>query len=214
MQSADSSLHHSSTGHLLDKAFDMAESLGRCIWALESYTPDGEGLQKDVKLWSSLLEELGVYRMPEHSLKCLRYPAIKQYEHILKDHVLDLRAKYGELIQYSSWFLESNHKYAKFVLRHHSTQGGGHADGEEEFLHVQRQCLRHLSNSNACYRQEIFLIDKQTRLQQDCRDQLLANHVLQDGSSPRSAGRSSCELSEGEKENPDYIDEYNRSPCR
>jgi hypothetical protein len=70
MQSADFSLHHSSTGHLLDKAFDMAESLGQCIWTLESYNPDGERLQEDVKLWSSLLEELGVYRMPEHSLKC------------------------------------------------------------------------------------------------------------------------------------------------
>jgi hypothetical protein len=42
-------LHDSSRGHVSDQAIDMAETLRRCIWALESYTPDGEGLQKDVK---------------------------------------------------------------------------------------------------------------------------------------------------------------------
>jgi hypothetical protein len=57
------------------KAFDMAESLGRCIWTLESYTPDGEGLQEDVKLWSSLLEELGVYRM---RIRCLSMLAVSK----------------------------------------------------------------------------------------------------------------------------------------
>jgi hypothetical protein len=101
-----------------------------------------------------LLEELGVYKMCVHGLKCLQYLSIKQYEHILRDHVyeLDLRAKHSELIQCSSWFLESNHKHAEFVLLHQSTQGRSHADGEEGLLHVQRQCLSHLSDSNACYR--------------------------------------------------------------
>jgi hypothetical protein len=69
------------------------------------------------------------------------------------------------------------------------------------------RCLRHVSDINACYRQEMLLINEQQRLQQDCRDHLPAN-VLQDGSSPRSAGRCSSELSKGEKEKSDYIDEY------
>jgi hypothetical protein len=64
-----------------------------------------------------------VNRLPEQGLKCLLYPSIKHFEHILEGHALDLRAKYGELIQYSSLFLDSNHKFAKFAkfaLRHHS----------------------------------------------------------------------------------------------
>jgi hypothetical protein len=95
-------LHDSSRGHVSNQAFDIAETLSRCIWALESYTPDGEGLQKDVKQWATLLEELGVYRMLAQGLKCLWYPHIKQYEQILKDRILDLCATYGELIQCSS----------------------------------------------------------------------------------------------------------------
>jgi hypothetical protein len=81
MQSGDFSLHHSDTDCLLDTALDVAGTLGRYIWALDQYTPNGEGFPKDVK--HLLLEEQGVYRMPAHILKCLWYPPSKQCENIL-----------------------------------------------------------------------------------------------------------------------------------
>lgn len=120
------------------------------VHQLEKYELDIPKLEQDIADWAQIMvEHFGLEKLQDHGLTCLQHPPKKGYEHCLRDHVIDQIREHGTLLLFSSWFLESNHKCVKEVLRNHCSWGGGgeHAGG---FTAPAIQVLRYVSNMNSC----------------------------------------------------------------
>lgn len=110
-------------------------------------------LEQHVRPWAACLRELGMYKVPEHGLQCIRYSAVKGYEHILEVHAVDVVRQHGAFAKFGARRLEVGHKYSKGAINRNSSHGGGEgAEAGTSFRNMPKQVLRRCSTANACGR--------------------------------------------------------------
>ena len=141
--------------HVLDDLYAAAQHLATAVREVQkTFDVDARALENSVQSWYSLLKKLGLYKDPAHGLQCLRYLPVKNYEHMLGEHMVDMLKKAGPPGKRTSLVIEVGHKHSKHAVRHNSSHGGGvGANDTDSFHFLPRQVLRRTCSINACGRE-------------------------------------------------------------